>query len=369
MDACFKAFDKDEDLSLNINEFTELLKSLFRNEKGKPYPIDAYMCNELFMIFNQSGDGSMSKAEFAYCWNNWVKKIVRPVSAFIVVDVQNDFISGSLSISKCSAGHNGEEVVPAINKLVETVPFNVYAYSLDWHPADHLSFVDNVHLRKFHASSKIQDPSRVKEMDTVVFEGPPMTEQRLWPRHCVQNSWGAEFHKDLKVPKGSIFVYKGLDSFVESYSTFYDNLKQHETKLKSELFKREVMDVYVCGLATDVCVASTAFHAQELGFRTILIDDCSRGIDMEAINEAKAQIIEDHGLVVNSSEVKALVQGRDRRLELGYAWAIQCRKNILYPPKNRNSRYNPVKDENETQGSDPASQSLTNSNTVVAANA
>ena len=35
--------------------------------------------------------------------------------------------------------------------------------------------------------------------DTVVFTGPPMTEQTLWPRHCVQNSWGAELHKDLKV--------------------------------------------------------------------------------------------------------------------------------------------------------------------------
>lgn len=62
----------------------------------------------------------------------------------------------------------------------------------------------------------------------------------------------------FQIPKGSIFVYKGLDSFVESYSTFYDNLKQHETKLKVELFKREVMDVYVCGLATDVCVGRLA---------------------------------------------------------------------------------------------------------------
>ena len=37
--------------------------------------------------------------------------------------------------------------------------------------------------------------------DTVVFEGvngQPM-KQRLWPRHCVQESWGAELHKDLKV--------------------------------------------------------------------------------------------------------------------------------------------------------------------------
>jgi len=52
----------------------------------------------------------MSKQEFLFCWNNWIKKIVRPISALIVVDVQNDFISGSLAISNCPAGHDGEEV-------------------------------------------------------------------------------------------------------------------------------------------------------------------------------------------------------------------------------------------------------------------
>ena len=35
--------------------------------------------------------------------------------------------------------------------------------------------------------------------DTVIFAGPPPMKQRLWPRHCVQDSWGAELHKDLKV--------------------------------------------------------------------------------------------------------------------------------------------------------------------------
>ena len=62
------------------------------------------------MIFNVQGDGSMSMQEFVYCWNGWIKKIVKPRSALVVVDVQNDFISGSLSISNCPAGHNGEEV-------------------------------------------------------------------------------------------------------------------------------------------------------------------------------------------------------------------------------------------------------------------
>ena len=62
------------------------------------------------MIFNTSGDGSMSMQEFVYCWNGWITKIVKPKSAIVVVDVQNDFISGSLAIINCPAGQNGEDV-------------------------------------------------------------------------------------------------------------------------------------------------------------------------------------------------------------------------------------------------------------------
>ena len=39
-----------------------------------------------------------------------VLQVARPSTAFIVVDVQNDFISGSLAISNCPAGQNGEDV-------------------------------------------------------------------------------------------------------------------------------------------------------------------------------------------------------------------------------------------------------------------
>ena len=87
--------------------------------------MDSQQISDLFMIFNVSGDGSMSKQEFVYCWNGWIKKvteanpdhhnnyslqIVRPTTAFVIVDVQNDFISGSLAIINCPASQNGEDV-------------------------------------------------------------------------------------------------------------------------------------------------------------------------------------------------------------------------------------------------------------------
>ena len=85
----------------------EFFTQLMRNVTFQRFPIFAKL---LFQ------DGSISKEEFAYCWHNWIKKIVRPVSAFLVIDVQNDFISGSLAISNCPAKQNGEEVYQNITR-------------------------------------------------------------------------------------------------------------------------------------------------------------------------------------------------------------------------------------------------------------
>lgn len=53
----------------------------------------------------------------------------------------------------------------------------------------------------FHDCQYVQipNPDDAKLYDTVTFEGPPVMEQTLWPRHCVQNSWGAKMHANLKV--------------------------------------------------------------------------------------------------------------------------------------------------------------------------
>ena len=59
------------------------------------------------------------------------------------------------------------QVVAPINKLIETVPFDAFFYSLDWHPADHISFIENVANRKLDDSSSITDASKVSTYDTV----------------------------------------------------------------------------------------------------------------------------------------------------------------------------------------------------------
>ena len=78
--------------------------------------------------------------------------------------------------------------------------------------------------------------------------------QVLWPRHCVQNSWGAELHKELKVHPKARVVYKGVNPAIDSYSAFFDNAKLGKTCLEELIRDEGCTDVYVCGIATDVCV-------------------------------------------------------------------------------------------------------------------
>jgi hypothetical protein len=64
-------------------------------------------------------------------------QIVRPVSALLIIDVQNDFISGSLAISNCVAGQDGEEVNNWDQNLLcvpfglSNVPFKIWHYNIN----------------------------------------------------------------------------------------------------------------------------------------------------------------------------------------------------------------------------------------------
>ncbi|XP_070498924.1 nicotinamidase isoform X1 [Chironomus tepperi] len=338
MDSCFTAFDKDCDDRLSLAEFTLICRALFRNDKGHIYIVPTDHLEQMFAVFDKNQDGYIDRDEFTFCWNNWIKTIVRPINAFLVVDVQNDFISGSLNISNCGAQHNGLEenhfvqVIDPINKLIDTVEFDSVFYSLDWHPADHVSFIDNIKQRPIHPTSPL-NADNAAVYDTVIFAGPPPMKQRLWPRHCVQDTWGSELHKDLKIVENSIKIYKGTNPEVDSYSVFWDNKKMSDTTLCAQLKLKSVTDVYVCGIAYDVCVGATATDALSAGYRTVLIDDCCRGVDLQDIEATKESVLNSHGVIVHSKEVKAMVEGRDRRPELGFKLAMELKNG-----ENENKR-------------------------------
>lgn len=87
--------------------------------------------------------------------------------------------------------------------------------------------------------------------------------------------------------------------------------------------------MYICGLAWDYCVGASALHGLELGFRTVVLEDCIRGIDFETIRKAKETFLTSKGVIVDSDRVRAMVAGEDRLPQLGYKLAQDLKNNKI----------------------------------------
>lgn len=203
--------------------------------------------------------------------------------ALIIADIQYDFIpGGSLAVAR------GEEVVPVANRLQPH--FDLVVATQDWHPQNHGSFASN------HPGRRPGDLSELAGLPQV-----------LWPDHCVQGSHGAELHRDLDLSRVARVFRKGTDPAIDSYSGFFDNGHRKSTGLGDYLRAEEVTDVYVMGLATDYCVKWTALDAIRLGFRTHLVEDASRGVELAPGDVAAAidEVRRAGGAIVRSSDVIA----------------------------------------------------------------
>jgi nicotinamidase/pyrazinamidase len=171
------------------------------------------------------------------------------MDALIIVDVQNDFCpGGALPVPK------GDQIIPALNdyiKIFKKSNATIFA-TRDWHPPNHISFKS---------------------------QGGP------WQPHCIQNTEGAKFHSDLKIPRDTTIISKATNPRKEAYSGFDD------TELANMLKKQGITRVFVGGLATDYCVKNTVLDALKFGFQTVLLLDAVSGISAkpgdipEAIDE------------------------------------------------------------------------------------
>jgi len=199
------------------------------------------------------------------------------MKALIIIDMQNDFIpGGSLAVP------DGDKIVPIINKLQQK--FELVIATQDWHPQDHSSFAEN-------------QPGK-KEFETVILHG---MEQKLWPVHCVQNSYGAEFHPKIHSEKIEAIFRKGTNKEIDSYSGFYDNAHLKSTGLSGYLKDKGVNTLYFCGLAADYCVYYSIIDALKEGFKAVLLEDATRAISNEDFEIAKREIAHAGGKIIASS--------------------------------------------------------------------
>lgn len=179
------------------------------------------------------------------------------MKALLLIDIQNDFLTGgALAVDK------GDEVVAVANRLMPR--YQLVVATQDWHPADHRSFA------RQHPSHQVGEIISLNGLDQI-----------LWTDHCVQGTAGAEFGPGLNVDAIDLVIQKGTDREIDSYSGFFDNAQRKATGLESMLRERRVEEVHIVGLATDYCVKFTALDAVDLGFRTVVLTEGIRGVELE----------------------------------------------------------------------------------------
>ncbi|MBI3901124.1 MAG: bifunctional nicotinamidase/pyrazinamidase [Chlamydiia bacterium] len=177
------------------------------------------------------------------------------MKALLIVDIQNDFLpGGALAIPQ------GERIISTLNALQPLFPCVVA--TKDWHPPHHISF----------ASTHGKVPG-----ESLLVAG---KKQELWPDHCVQGSWGADFSPLLHQDKIQRTFFKGSEPMVDSYSAFYDNAHIRSTGLGEYLHAHGVSELYIGGLAIEYCVRYSVRDALRLGFKTFVIQDACCGIDL-----------------------------------------------------------------------------------------
>ncbi|XP_030836495.1 uncharacterized protein LOC764760 [Strongylocentrotus purpuratus] len=316
--ACLKRYNKRGDGVLDLEEFHMMCLDLFV-EDGKSCALSETQSRQIFEQLDENQDNYIDKEEFHILWRYWLPMILQAKAALIAVDVQNDFIDGSLALT------DAEAIVPVINRILEDESmFEQVIYTYDWHPENHVSFHKNVCMRELHSTSKITQKEKACVFDTVVFDGHVPMEQTLWPAHCVQNTHGAKLHADLKIVKDHVDIYKGSCDHVDSYSAFFDNQRLAQTDLATVLCSKRITDVYVCGLATDVCIRHTAIDAASLGFRPFVVDDACRGQTKESCDKARREMEEAGCIMISSTQVKSMVEANTRMPKA----ALQAAENV-----------------------------------------
>ena len=205
--------------------------------------------------------------------------------ALIGVDIQNDFLPGG-----ALAVNDGDSVISITDALSEKFirAGGFYVLTQDTHPANHVSFASN--------------NSNATVFDTKILD---YGLQVMWPDHCVIGTRGMQLADELvSADNAHLILRKGKNPYVDSYSGFMEADRRTTTGLTGWLRERGVERVFLTGLATDYCVAWTAFDAVEQGFETYVVLDATRGIYNSTTEKLLVEDFERRGIkVIKSSDL------------------------------------------------------------------
>jgi len=190
-------------------------------------------------------------------------------TVLLEIDLQNDFCPGG-----ALAVDSGDQAIPPLNKLAAAINAagGRVALSQDWHPPGHISFT-------------------------------------TWPEHCVQGTWGAQFHDKLDTRPISMIIRKGFRPNLDSYSAFFENDRKTPTGLEGWLRTLETNNIIIGGLATDYCVYYSVMDALKLNLQVIVVSDAIFGVDIPkgSIDKAINAMKNNGALFMSSDEIKEII--------------------------------------------------------------
>ncbi|MGJ4139482.1 isochorismatase family protein [Corynebacterium evansiae] len=202
--------------------------------------------------------------------------------AIIVVDVQNDFVDGSLGTER------GLEVARGINAWLGGL---VHAEGEEAETDDGSSVVSLpliVGTKDWHIKPEGHFAPEGEEPDYI----------DTWPAHCVADTHGAQVCAELNPELVDVWFHKG--EYTAAYSGFEGHLAGEEQTLQQWLNSHEVENVTIVGIATDFCVRATALDALNAGFHVRVIEQlCSAVTEqggksaIQELEDAGAEIIRD----------------------------------------------------------------------------
>jgi nicotinamidase/pyrazinamidase len=201
----------------------------------------------------------------------------RTRTGVIVVDFQADFTkfkNGSLAVEGTDEAY--VKSVEENTGLLKATGFRIFG-TLDWHPANHISFFTS------HKGKAAFEVIKIRGKDQV-----------LWPPHCIQDTPGAQVLLDKTLFKA--FVKTATDPQFEGYSGFQDDGGK-KTELDLILKKEKIGRLVIYGIATDYCVRATALDAVAAGYQATLIKNLCRGVAPDTTQKALEEM-KSKGVVI-----------------------------------------------------------------------
>ena len=168
----------------------------------------------------------------------------------VIVDPQNDFITGSLAVK------GAKEKMEKLTEYLSNNLYNEVMITMDTHPSDHCSFVEN---------------------------------GGQWPTHCVtlSNGWDIPEYLENLLDMYSMledvnvtYWSKGVEACKEEYSILENEDDGYDFRVYlEELDIQESIEIHLCGIAGDYCVLETLKGLNKLFDNITVLSDYTASID------------------------------------------------------------------------------------------